>query len=89
MLDLALAQLPEAVRSRVLLRADAGGGTTPFLARVVELGLQFYVGIGTNIGVDRALFTRIPEAAWSAAYDAEGEPREGAEVAELTGLLPD
>ena len=30
---------------------------------------------------------RIPEAAWSPALDAEGQIRDGAWVAELTGLL--
>lgn len=87
-LDLALAQLPASVRARVLVRADSGGGTKAFLAHIVELGLQFSVGIGTVIGVDRVLLTRLPRAAWSAAYDRDGEPRDGAEVAELTGLLP-
>ena len=31
----------------------------------------------------------LPEAAWTAAIAADGDLREGAEVAELTGLLPD
>jgi len=88
-LDLALAQLPAAVRSRVLVRTDAGGGTKPFLAHIVGLGLQFSVGIGTNIGVDRDLLARLPKDAWSAAYDSDGDPREGAQVAELTAMLPD
>jgi hypothetical protein len=30
---------------------------------------------------------RLPETAWTPAYDGDGEPREGADVAELTGLL--
>ena len=88
-LDLALAQLSEQVRARVLVRAERGGGTKAFLAHIVGLGLQYSVGIGTNIGVDRALLAKLPTTAWSAAYDSNGEPREGAEVAELTGLLPD
>jgi len=87
-LDLALAQLPADVRARVLVRADGGGGTKAFLAHIVELGLQFSVGIGVNIGVDRPLLAQLPTAAWTPAYDSDGEPREGAEVAELTGLLP-
>ena len=33
------------------------------------------------------LLAKIPETAWTAAYDADGQPREGAAVAELTGLL--
>lgn len=30
----------------------------------------------------------LPERAWTAAIDADGDVREGADVAELTGLLP-
>jgi hypothetical protein len=30
---------------------------------------------------------RLPETAWTPAYDGDGEPRDGADVAELTGLL--
>lgn len=31
---------------------------------------------------------RVPCSAWTSAYDGHGHPREGAQVAELTGLLP-
>jgi hypothetical protein len=86
-LDLALAQLPVPFRSRVLVRADAGGGTKAFLHRVTELGLQYSVGIGTGIGVDRKLLARLPATAWTPAYDTDGQPRDGAQVADLSGLL--
>ena len=88
-LTLALAQLPQPVRARVLVRADSGGGTKAFLAHVSQLGLEFSVGIGVNIGVDGPLLTALPQAAWTPAYDHDRVPREGAEVAELTGLLPE
>lgn len=86
-LDLALAQLPEPFRCRVLVRADAGGGTKAFLHRVTGLGLQYSVGIGVAIGVDRDLLAQVPTSAWTAAYDADGDPRDGAQVADLSGLL--
>ena len=35
----------------------------------------------------RLLRVRVPERAWTPAYDADGQPRDGAAVAELTGLL--
>jgi len=60
-----------------------------FLAHVVGLGLQFSVGIGTNIGVDRELLALLPTRAWTPAYNSDGQPREGAQVAELSGLLPE
>lgn len=87
-LDLALTQLPEQVRRRVLVRADSGGGTKAFLAHIVAAGLQFSVGIGVNIGVDRDLLTQLRPEVWTDAYDAGGRPRDGAQVAELTGMLP-
>jgi hypothetical protein len=31
----------------------------------------------------------LPECAWTPAVDADGSVREGADVAEVTGLLPD
>ncbi len=87
-LDMALAQLPEAVRSRVTVRADSGGGTKAFLTRITNLGLQYSIGIGTAIGVDQHMLSRLPGTAWTQAYDPDGRPRDGAQVAELTGMLP-
>jgi len=87
-LDMALAQLPRAVRSRVVVRADSGGGTKAFLTRITNLGLQYSTGIGTAIGVDQQLLTRLPRTAWTQAYDPDGKPRDGAQVTELTGMLP-
>ncbi len=87
-LDMALAQLPGAVRSRVVVRADSGGGTKTFLTRITNLGLDYSIGIGTTIGVDQQLLTRLPRTAWTQAYDPDGKPREGAQVTELTGMLP-
>jgi len=88
-LDQALEQLPGPVRARVVVRADGGGGTKAFLTRITNLGLQYSIGIGTAIGVDQVLLARLPKAAWTQAYDPDGRPRESAQVAELTGLLPE
>jgi hypothetical protein len=88
-LDLALAQLPEPVRARVLVRTDSGGGTKAFLTHITALGLQYSTGIGVGVGIDRDLLARLPRTAWTAAVDSDGKPREGAQVAELTHLLPE
>jgi len=88
-LDLALAQLPEQVRSRVLVRTDSGGGTKAFLHHISALGLQYSTGIGVAIGIDQDLLGRLPPKAWTAAHDSNGQPRQGAQVAELTHLLPE
>ena len=85
-LDLALAQLPEPDRARVLVRGDAGAGTKAFLSHVTGLGLQYSVGFSASDPIQAAL-KKLPKPAWTPAYDAEGQPRQDAQVAELTGLL--
>lgn len=86
-LDLALAQLPATERGSVLVRGDSGAGTKAFLAHITALGLAFSVGFPATDPVARAI-ELVPPAAWTPAYDGDGHPREGAQVAELTGLLP-
>jgi hypothetical protein len=86
-LDAALAQLPEQVRSRVLVRGDAGSGVKAFLAHVHDLGLEFSVGMNLR-GPALDALEALPEQAWRAALDPDGQPREGAQVAELTRLMP-
>lgn len=88
-IDAALAQLPAGARSRVLIRTDGGGGTKDTLNHIHSLGLRYSIGISTVIGVDRDLLDRVPADAWTAAYDAQRQPREGAQVADLTGMLGD
>jgi hypothetical protein len=86
-LDAALAQLPEDARGRVLVRGDAGSGVKAFLAHVVDRGLEFSVGMNIRGPILDAL-ELLPEQAWRRAVDADGQPREGAHVAEVTGWLP-
>jgi len=86
-LDAALAQLPEAVRSRVLVRGDTGSGVKEFLWHVHNLGLSYSVGVYGRQPVLDAL-AALPTQAWRRALDADGHPRDGAQVAELTRWLP-
>jgi hypothetical protein len=87
-LDQALAQLPEAERGRVLVRTDSGGGVKQFLHHITDLGLHYSVGFyGTPPIIDA--LARVPRQAWRSAIDGDGQPREGAQVAELTSYLPD
>lgn len=67
----------------------AAAETKAFTGHVTALDLQYSVGIGTAVGVDRELLDRLPPAAWTDAYDSDSEPRDGAQVAELSGLLPE
>ena len=86
-LDAALAQLPEQTRSRVLVRGDTGSGVQPFLWHVTNLGLQYSVGVYARQPVLDAL-AALPQQAWRKALDVDGNPRDGAQVAELTRWLP-
>jgi hypothetical protein len=85
-MDLALGQLPDELRDRVLIRCDGGGYSHAFLAAVADRGLPLSVGWQCNDDVAAAI-DELPETAWTAAYDGDGQPRAGADVAELTGLL--
>ncbi len=86
-LDAALAQLPAPVRSRVLVRGDTGAGIQRFVWHVHELGLEYSVGIYGRQPILDAL-DALPRQAWRQALDADGQPRDSAQVAELTRLLP-
>jgi Transposase DDE domain group 1 len=85
---LALAQLPKAARRRVLIRADSGGGTHEFLNWLAKPGrrLPYSVGFTMTDDVQDAIM-QVPARAWTPAYDGDGQVRDGAWVAELTGLL--
>jgi len=87
-LDAALAQLPAHERTHVMVRTDTGGGVKAFLHHITDLGLHYSVGFYALPPVAEAL-ARVPRQAWRAAVDGDGMPRDGAQVAELTGYLPD
>ena len=92
--DAALAQVPESHRygTPILVRADTAGCTKAFLAHVRSLaarGLscEFSVGWAVNTREHDAIAT-IPTTVWADATDADGGHRDGAALAEITGLLP-
>jgi hypothetical protein len=87
-LDAALAQLPDDVRGRVLVRGDTGSGVHELLHHVTDLGLEYSVGIYARQPVLDAL-AATPRCAWRSAIDLDGGPRDGAQVVEITGHLPD
>ena len=86
-LNAALAQLPEHLRSRVLVRGDTGSGVQGFVWHVHHLGLEYSVGVYGRQPVLDALEV-LPKQAWKKTLDADGNRREGAQVAELTRWLP-
>jgi Transposase DDE domain group 1 len=85
---LALAQLPRALRRRVLIRTDSGGGTHEFLSWLASPGRRLHYSTGMTITDDmQQAILALPDRIWEPAYDAGGQVRPGAWVAELTGLL--
>jgi hypothetical protein len=85
---LALAQLPRRARRRVLIRTDSGGGTHEFLAWLASPGRRLHYSIGMTITDEmQQAILQLPDRIWEPAYDAGGQARPGAWVAELTGLL--
>lgn len=92
-LDLAVAQIPDEHRHGVpvLVRADSAGCTKGFLAHVRSrreqgIDVRFSVGFAVDAAVRQAI-RRLPASVWMPALDAAGEIRDGAQVAEITGLL--
>ncbi|GIH52330.1 Transposase DDE domain group 1 [Microbispora rosea] len=85
---LAAAQLPKQRRRQVLIRTDSGGGTREFLSWLTRPGrrLSYSIGFALTEEVQAAILA-LPQQAWTPAYDAEGQVRPGAWVAELTGLV--
>jgi Transposase DDE domain group 1 len=84
---LALAQLPSRLRRRVLIRTDSAGGTHDFLTWLARPGRRLAYSVGFPITEDiQAAILKIPARAWTPAYDAGGQVRPGAWVAEITGM---
>lgn len=95
-LDDALAQIPDAHRygTDLLIRSDSAGCTYGFLAHIRSLrdhGMTTFFSVGVAIGepIREAITQAISRPKlWVPALDADGQPREGAQVCEITGLLP-
>lgn len=87
----ALAQLPghrpgSRPGRRVLIRTDGAGASHAFLTWLAGQRLSYSIGFG--LPADTAeLLKKIPAKVWTPAYDAHDTIRDGAWVAELTGLL--
>ena len=55
--------------------------------RASHAGLEYSIGSQAQDTV-KAAIEAIPEQAWRAAIGGDGEPRDGAQVAELTDWMP-
>jgi Transposase DDE domain group 1 len=70
----------------VLVRCGTAGGTHGFLEWLS--GQRMLYSVGFTLPFDTAtILARIPDQVWTPVYDADGQVRDGAWVAELTGLL--
>ncbi|RLV71658.1 IS1380 family transposase [Streptomyces rapamycinicus NRRL 5491] len=92
-LDQALAQIPDAHRhgTDILVRTDSAGSSKAFLTHVRDVrkrGIRtsFSVGYAITEPVRRAV-RAIPDRLWHPALDQDGTMRDGAEIAELTGIV--
>jgi hypothetical protein len=84
-LDLALEQIPaEHIETiEILVRADTAGATHGLIDYCREGNMRFSVGYELTETV-RAAILEIPEQAWVAALDQDGDERENGEIAEIT-----
>ncbi len=87
----ALAQLPghrpgQRHGRKVLIRTDGAGGTKQLIEWLTSRRLSYSVGFTLPANTPD-LLAKIPDHAWTSAYDAHDQVRDGAWVAELTGLL--
>nr|WSW71326.1 IS1380 family transposase [Streptomyces sp. NBC_00995] len=90
--QMALAQLPKKYRRghRTLIRTDSAGSTHDFVAWLAQRGrwLSYSVGMTVTEQVHQHVL-KVPASAWTAAVETDGEIRDGAWVAELTGDVQD
>ncbi len=90
--QLALAQLPKRYRRgrQTLIRTDSAGGTHDFVSWLAKRGrwLSYSVGMTVTEAIHEHVL-KVPAPAWTAAIETNGEVRDGAWVAELTGRLLD
>ncbi|MFH8224875.1 IS1380 family transposase [Streptomyces sp. NPDC018057] len=88
--QLALAQLPKKYRRgrQTLIRTDSAGGTHDFVSWLAKRGrwLSYSVGMTVTEAIHEHVL-QIPASAWTPAVETDGEARDGAWVAELTGKL--
>jgi len=85
---LALAQLPRHLRRKALIRTDSGGGTHGFLQWLTARHRRLHYSAGMTITEDmQEAILKVPAGSWTPAYDGDGQVRDGAWVADITGML--
>ncbi len=69
-----------------MIRVDGAGATHELLGWIVGQRMSSSVGFALPESI-LAELAKIPKKMWQPAYDRDGEPRDGAWVLEVTGLL--
>ena len=89
-LEQALEQLPRDVVSdldaEIVMRIDSAGAASELCQTAQDAKIAFLVGFDMFTAVQTAILS-LPESAWRPALRQDGEQREGAHVAEITGLI--
>lgn len=97
-LKAAIAQVPATHRKKLLIRSDGAGASHGLLGWLTELNtadrhgrrgrsVEYSIGFAITETVREAI-AAVPKTVWVPALDADGDIREHADIAELTGLLP-
>jgi hypothetical protein len=79
--------------ARLLVRGDGASATHEPLdwlsgqGQVRGCRLEYSVGFKTKNAALTSAITTLPEREWTPALDADGEVRDGADIAEVTGLV--
>ena len=85
---LALAQPPRRQRRRVLVRTDSAGGTRGFLEWLTAPSRRLRYSVGMTITEDmQAAIVKVPADSRTPACDGDGQARDGAWIADITGML--
>jgi hypothetical protein len=76
----------------ILIRADSAGCTYGFLAHIRSLREQVHTFFSVGVAIGEPIRDAIKQSIdhpelWVPALDADGDPRDGAEVSEITGLI--
>lgn len=66
---------------KVLVRIDGAGGTKETIEFLARRRVSYSVGFMLPEHTPQ-IYDTIPETAWAPAYNADGQPRQGADVAE-------
>jgi hypothetical protein len=88
----AIAQVPASCRKHLLIRADGAGSSHGLLDWLTAQGakrgriVEYSVGYATNAKVRDAI-AKVPRTVWTPATNADGDVREGGDVAEITNLV--